>query len=79
MLESILRTDNLIMIGVVAILLYLSSFFSGSETALTAASKARIHNLEKSGDKRAIIVAKLLNSRERLLGGILLGNNLVNI
>ena len=79
MLESILRADNLIMIGVVAILLYLSSFFSGSETALTAASKARIHNLEKSGDKRAIIVAKLLNSRERLLGGILLGNNLVNI
>ena len=79
MLESILRADNLIMIGVVAILLYLSSFFSGSETALTAASKARIHNLEKSGDKRAIIIAKLLNSRERLLGGILLGNNLVNI
>ena len=79
MLESILRTDNLIMIFVVAILLYLSSFFSGSETALTAASKARIHNLEKNGDKRAIIVAKLLLSRERLLGGILLGNNLVNI
>ena len=79
MLELILRTDNLIMIGMVAVLLYLSSFFSGSETALTAASKARIHNLEKNGDKRAIIVAKLLNSRERLLGGILLGNNLVNI
>jgi Mg2+/Co2+ transporter CorB len=73
MLELILRTDNLIMIGMVAVLLYLSSFFSGSETALTAASKARIHNLEKNGDKRAIIVAKLLNSRERLLGGILLG------
>jgi Mg2+/Co2+ transporter CorB len=67
------------MIGMVVVLLYLSSFFSGSETALTAASKARIHNLEKNGDKRAIIVAKLLNSRERLLGGILLGNNLVNI
>jgi Mg2+/Co2+ transporter CorB len=67
------------MIGMVAVLIYLSSFFSGSETALTAASKARIHNLEKNGDKRAIIVSKLLNSRERLLGGILLGNNLVNI
>jgi len=38
-----------------------------------------MHAAEKDGDKRATVVTKLLNMRERLLGGILLGNNLVNI
>ncbi|MEI2384579.1 HlyC/CorC family transporter [Breoghania sp. JC706] len=63
----------------ILVLLVLSGFFSGSETALTAASRARIHQMEKSGDKRATIVAKLISSRERLIGALLLGNNLVNI
>ena len=63
----------------VFILLFLSGFFSGSETALTAASRARIHQVEKSGDKRAKIVSQLIASRERLIGALLLGNNLVNI
>lgn len=60
-------------------LLLCSGFFSGSETALTAASRARVHAAEQDGDKRAAIVTRLMNMRERLLGGILLGNNLVNI
>lgn len=60
-------------------LLCTSGFFSGSETALTAASRVRMHSLEKDGDKRATIVAKMMESRERLLGALLLGNNLVNI
>ncbi len=63
----------------IAALLVLSAFFSGSETALTAASRARIHQMEKSGDRRAAIVARLISSRERLIGALLLGNNLVNI
>ncbi|WP_204934418.1 HlyC/CorC family transporter [Roseibium sediminis] len=63
----------------VLILLFLSGFFSGSETALTAASRARIHQVEKTGDKRARIVSELIASRERLIGALLLGNNLVNI
>ncbi|WP_428977134.1 HlyC/CorC family transporter [Breoghania corrubedonensis] len=63
----------------ILVLLVFSAFFSGSETALTAASRARIHQMEKSGDKRAVIVAKLISSRERLIGALLLGNNLVNI
>lgn len=73
--------DTYIIISLVAIfvLLILSAFFSGSETALTVASKARIQRLAKDGNKRAKIVAKLIEDRERLLGGILLGNNLVNI
>lgn len=60
-------------------LLSLSGFFSGSETALTAASRARMHQLEKDGDKRATAVNHLIGNREKLLGAILLGNNLVNI
>ncbi len=60
-------------------LLAMSAFFSGSETALTAASRARMHQIERSGDLRAAVVARLLQSRERLIGALLLGNNLVNI
>jgi len=57
----------------------LSAFFAGSETALTAASRARMHALEKAGDKRAATVNRLLQSRDRLIGAMLLGNTLVNI
>jgi Mg2+/Co2+ transporter CorB len=59
--------------------LALSFFFSGSETALTAFSRARMLRMEKAGNRRAAIVNRLLNARERLIGGILLGNNLANI
>ncbi len=69
----------LMLAGAVLGLLLLSSFFSGSETALTASSRARIHELERRGDKRAAIVSRLLAMPERLIGAILLGNNLVNI
>lgn len=63
----------------ILVLLFLSGFFSGSETALTAASRARLFRLEKDGVKRALVVNQLINDRERLIGAILLGNNLVNI
>ncbi|MEM9599730.1 MAG: HlyC/CorC family transporter [Pseudomonadota bacterium] len=78
-MSAFLEPQNLILIGVILTLLVCSSFFSSSETALTAASRVRMHAAEKDGDKRATIVSRLLNMRERLLGGILLGNNLVNI
>jgi Mg2+/Co2+ transporter CorB len=63
----------------IALLLMLSGFFSGSETALTAASRARIVRLAKEGDKSAQDVDHLHDNKERLLGTILLGNNAVNI
>lgn len=78
-MSAFLEPQNLILIGIVLTLLVFSSFFSSSETALTAASRVRMHAAEKDGDKRATIVSRLMNMRERLLGGILLGNNLVNI
>ena len=69
----------LLIVIAILILLLLSGYFSGSETALTATSRARIHQLEKDGVRRAMIVNELINNRERLIGAILLGNNLVNI
>lgn len=66
-------------VGAILVLLILSAFFSGSETALTAASKARLHSLAKEGDKRAVLVNDLREHKDRLIGAILLGNNLVNI
>jgi Mg2+/Co2+ transporter CorB len=70
-----------IIITVIAIvaLLFLSGLFSGSETALTAASRPRVMHLEKQGNQRAKTVIRLIEARERLIGSILLGNNLVNI
>lgn len=63
----------------VILLLGLSAFFSGSETALTAASRARMHTLAEEGDNNAKIVNRMLASPERIIGTVLLGNNLVNI
>jgi len=79
MFDTLLQPDTLIKLGLVLLLLVFSGFFSGSETALTAASRARMYAAEKDGDRRATLVSRLLNMRERLLGGILLGNNFVNI
>jgi len=61
------------------VLLVCSAFFSGSETALTAASRARMHRLESDGSTRARIVNRLRENKENLIGALLLGNNLVNI
>jgi len=66
-------------LGAILGLLIASAFFSGSETALTAASRAKMHALEQDGNKRARTVNYLLQIRERFIGAILLGNNLANI
>ncbi len=69
----------LIPIGAILALLVLSAFFSGSETSLTAVSLPRMHTLERQGNHRAAMVNELWRQKERLIGAILLGNNLVNI
>ena len=63
----------------ILVFLLLSAFFSGSETALTASSRAGMLRLEKHGNRRAAIVNRLLRTRERLIGALLLGNNIANI
>ena len=74
-----MTTNDWLSLVVVLICLLLSAFFSGSETALTASSRASMSRLEKHGNRRAAIVNRLLEQRERLIGALLLGNNAANI
>jgi len=64
---------------VIVFCIFLSAFFAGSETALTASSRASMHRLDKQGNRRAVLVNHLLNARERMIGALLFGNNAVNI
>ncbi len=61
------------------ILLSLSAFFSGTETALLSVNKVRILRLVEEGNKRAQAVQKMLDAPNRLIATILIGNNIVNI
>lgn len=74
-------TDEGLLLTIAGILLLvlLSAFFSGSETALTVVSRPLMHQLEQNGNARARLVNRLHDSTDRLLSTILLGNNLVNI
>ena len=63
----------------VGLLLLLSAFTSGTETAMTGASRARIHYLAGAGDRRAELVKRLLERKENLIGSLLLGNNFFNV
>ncbi len=74
-----MELEILISVGAIVVLLLLSALFSGSETALTAASRAQMLGLAKRGSLRAEKVNFLSDRKERLIGAILLGNNLVNI
>lgn len=60
-------------------LLVLSGFFSGSETALMSLNRYRLRHLAKSGHRGALLAQRLLDRPDRLIGLILLGNNFVNI
>ena len=74
-----MSTGLWILLLVVFVLICCSAFFSGSETALTAASRARLLSYEKNGDSRATVVQALIEKKDRLIGALLIGNNLVNI
>ncbi len=65
--------------GFIALLLLLSAFFSGSETALTAASRGKLRAQADKGNKGAKQALDVTEDTERLIGAVLLGNNLVNI
>ncbi|MEQ8292216.1 MAG: HlyC/CorC family transporter [Roseovarius sp.] len=65
--------------GAILLLLVLSAFFSGSETALTAASRGKLRARADKGEKGAAKALEITEDNERLIGSVLLGNNLVNI
>ena len=66
-------------IAIILFLLVLSGFFSGSETALTAASRGKLRTQADRGSAGAQRALKITEDNERLIGSVLLGNNLVNI
>lgn len=69
----------ILLILAIVVLLFGSAFFSSSETALTAASDARMHALAKRGDGRAGAVETLRHKKEKLISSLLIGNNMVNV
>jgi Mg2+/Co2+ transporter CorB len=73
--------DNfgLILILVLVVLIFISAFFSGSETSITAINQIKLDSAAESGQKSAKRVNFLRNKINEVLGVILIGNNLVNI
>ncbi|MBS0297484.1 MAG: HlyC/CorC family transporter [Proteobacteria bacterium] len=63
----------------ILILLALSALFSAAETAMTGASRGRMHQLEREGDRAAKRVNRLISDQETMIGAVLLGQNLINI
>jgi Mg2+/Co2+ transporter CorB len=76
---TLLDTTFWITAGGIMCLLVMSAFFSGSETALTAASRAKMKTLADKGSRGAIAAMTVTEDNERMIGAILLGNNVVNI
>jgi len=63
----------------IVLLLALSALFSAAETAMTGASRGRMHQLEREGDRAAKRVNRLIGDQETMIGAVLLGQNLINI
>ncbi|NSX55356.1 HlyC/CorC family transporter [Parasulfitobacter algicola] len=79
MTPTVFDTAFWITTGGILVLLILSGFFSGSETALTAASRGKLRAQADKGSRGAERALKITEDNERLIGSVLLGNNLVNI
>ena len=71
--------SSVIQIVIIIILLMLSAFFSSAETAFTTINRIHIRSLVEDGNKRAKIVADLLENSGKLLSAVLIGNTIVNI
>lgn len=74
-----MTTELWVIGGVILVLIMFSFLFSGTETGMTAVSRARLHSLAAGGDARATAVERLVERKDRLVGALLIGNNLVNI
>lgn len=72
-------SSDAIQVLVLIALVALSAFFSSAETALVTVNKIRVRNLIEEGDKRAVILSKVIEDQGKMLSAILIGNNIVNI
>lgn len=77
--ESMFDLAFWLTIGAIFSLIFLSAFFSGSETALTASSRGKLRAQADKGARGAQTALRLTEDNERLIGAVLLGNNMVNI
>ncbi|MBQ7371467.1 MAG: HlyC/CorC family transporter [Blautia sp.] len=69
----------IIQAGLVVLMIVLSAFFSSAETSMTTVNRIRIQALAESGDKRAVILEKIIADSGKMLSTILIGNNIVNM
>ncbi len=69
----------LIYAAAIVVLMALSALCSGTETAMTGASRAEIHHRALGGNRRARLVERMMENQESLIGALLLGNNIFNI
>ena len=74
-----MKIFEIVLLIILAALIYLSSFFSSAETALTMVNRHRLRSRADDGDKRAVLVLSILENQTRMLTTILIGNNIVNL
>ena len=79
MTPQTLDTAFWLTVAAILVLLVMSAFFSGSETALTAASRGKLKAQADRGSRGARAAMRVTEDRERMIGALLLGNNIVNI
>ncbi|HIX14558.1 MAG TPA: hemolysin family protein [Candidatus Hungatella pullicola] len=71
--------SNMISVIIIVFCVIMSAYFSATETAFSSLNRIRMKNKAEKGDKRAVLVIKLLDNYDGLLSTILIGNNIVNI
>ncbi len=76
---SVMTSTQVGLLIVLIALVFLSAFFSASETAFTSVNRVRLHTLEANGVKWAKRVGKMIDAYDKLITTILIGNNIVNI
>lgn len=72
-------SPGVIQLVCVAVLVALSAFFSSAETALTTVNRVKVRSLAEDGDRRALVLQKVLDRNSKMISAILIGNNIVNI
>lgn len=72
-------SPGVIQLVCVSVLVALSAFFSSAETALTTVNRVKVRSLAEEGDRRALVLQKVLDRNSKMISAILIGNNIVNI
>lgn len=74
-----MNSSDPVILGIIVVLLLLSAFFSSAETSITTVNKIRIMTLAEEGNRRAQKLLKVTANPGKMLGAILIGNNIVNL